>query len=174
MDNNISHLDSIKIVKRFYLIINQYLDKKMVNIDYRNKPFGNNSEIIISYEDFIKFYKNNNDDFHKFSFYKCDLITNILKYKKDFFYNKKKIISTFNNVNPVYLDKMIKVKTTSLDLKSVITIYDLLLIFDKINNSEKFNIINDLIFLKRSLNEEDLKNINTNIDLSFYIKKIKT
>ena len=174
MDNNISHLDSIKIVKRFYLIINQYLDKKMVNIDYRNKPFGNNSEIIISYEDFIKFYKNNNDDFNKFSFYKCDLITNILKYKKDFFYNKKKIISTFNNVNPVYLDKMIKVKTTSLDLKSVITIYDLLLIFDKINNSEKFNIINDLIFLKRSLNEEDLKNINTNIDLSFYIKKIKT
>ena len=95
MDSNINHMHAIKIIKRFYLIINQYLDKNVIDIDHRNKPFGNESDLIVNYKDFLNFYESNNDDFYKLSFLKCDIITNNITLKKNFKLAKLKITSSF-------------------------------------------------------------------------------
>ncbi|MGY9016611.1 MAG: hypothetical protein ACKVGX_00465 [Alphaproteobacteria bacterium] len=174
MDSNIDHMHSIKIIKRFYLIINQYLDKSVIDIDHRNKPFGNQSDLIINYNDFLNFYQSNEDDFYKLSFFKSDIITNNISFKRQFLNDKFKIISSFRKIDHAYLNKIIDIKLKTIDLKNIISIYDLLINFGKINNSEYLMYENDLGYLRKILNNQDLTGVKFKLDLNFYIDKIST
>ena len=174
MDSNIDHMHSIKIIKRFYLIINQYLDKSVIDIDHRNKPFGNQSDLIINYNDFLNFYQSNEDDFYKLSFFKCDIITNNISLKRQFLNDKFKIISSLKKIDHAYLNKIIDIKLKTIDLKNIISIYDLLINFGKINNSEYLMYENDLGYLRKILNNQDLTGVKFKLDLNFYIDKIST
>ena len=173
MDSNINHMHAIKIIKRFYLIINQYLDKNVIDIDHRNKPFGNESDLIINYNDFLNFYDSNNDDFYKLSFLKCDIITNNITLKKNFKLAKLKIISSFKKIDLNYLNKIINIKSKSIDLKGIISIYDLVITIGKINNSHHLDYESDLGYLKTVLNNQDLTGVKSEIDLNTYLNKIK-
>ncbi|MDB9825142.1 hypothetical protein OAC15_03440 [Alphaproteobacteria bacterium] len=173
MDSNINHMHAIKIIKRFYLIINQYLDKNVIDIDHRNKPFGNESDLIINYNDFLNFYESNNDDFYKLSFLKCDIITNNITFKKNFKLAKLKIISSFKKIDLNYLNKIINIKSKSIDLKGIISIYDLVITIGKINNSHHSDYESDLGYLKTVLNNQDLTGVKSEIDLNTYLNKIK-
>ncbi|MDC0861118.1 hypothetical protein OAQ08_00785 [Alphaproteobacteria bacterium] len=173
MDTNIDHMHSIKIIKRFYLVINQYLDKNIIDIDHRNKPFGNEADLIISYKDFLEFYQSNEDDFYKLSFFKCDIITNSIVFKRRFIFDKLKIISSFKKINQSYLNKVIDIKSKSIDLKNLISIYDLSINFAKANNSDYTIFEKDLGYLKKVLNNQDLIGIKSKLDLNFYLNKIK-
>ena len=172
MDSNLDHMDSIKIVKRFYSVINLYLDKSIIDIDNRNKPFGNDSDVIIPNDVFLDFYSSTNEDFYKLSFFKCDIITNNLSFKKIFKRNKINIISFYEKINKSYLAKIIDIKSKSLDLKNLITIYDLFVNFNKINNLEFSSYDVDLSYLKENLNNQDLTGNKSIIDLNFYFNKI--
>ncbi len=172
MDANIDHMHAIKIIKRFYLIINQYLDKNVIDVDHRNKPFGNQSDLIINYNDFLDFYKSNDDDFYKLSFFKCDIITNDIYLKRRFIKDKFNIINSFKIINPSYLHKIIDIKSKSIDLKGIISIYDLLSNFDKFNNIGFSVYENDLGYLKKVLNNQDLFGVKSELDLNSYINKI--
>ena len=172
MDANIDHMHAIKIIKRFYLIINQYLDKNVIDVDHRNKPFGNQSDLIINYNDFLDFYKSNDDDFYKLSFFKCDIITNDIYLKRRFIKDKFNIINSFKKINPSYLHKIIDIKSKSIDLKGIISIYDLLSNFDKFNNIGFSVYENDLGYLKKVLNNQDLFGVKSELDLNSYINKI--
>ena len=173
MDSNINHVHAIKIIKRFYLIINQYLDKNVIDIDHRNKPFGNESDVVINYNDFLNFYESNNDDFYKLSFLKCDIVTNKISLKKRFKSAKLKIISSFKKIDLNYLNKIISIKSKSIDLKGVISIYDLVINIGKINNYRYIDFESDLGYLKNVLNNQDLTGVKSEIDLNFYLNKIK-
>ena len=173
MDSNINHMDAIKIIKRFYLIINQYLDKKVIDIDHRNKPFGNEADLIIGYDDFLSFYNSNEDDFYKLSFLKCDIITNRISLKKRFKIDKLNITNSFKKIDLNYLYKIINIKSKSIDLKSLISIYDLFINIGKINNQRHLAIENYLGYLKDVLNNQDLVGVKSKIDLNFYLNKIK-
>ena len=173
MDFNINHMHAIKIIKRFYLIINQYLDKNIIDIDHRNKPFGNEADLIINYSDFLNFYKSNDDDFYKLSFFKCDIITNNILFKKKFKIDKIKIISSFKKIDNNYLNKMVNIKSKSIDLKSIISLYDLIINIGKVNNYRYLDFEDDLGYLKETLNNQDLTGVKSKIDLNFFLNKIK-
>ena len=173
MDSNINHMHAIKIIKRFYLIINQYLDKNVIDIDHRNKPFGNDADLIIGYGDFLSFFNSNDDDFYKLSFLKCDILSNHVSIKKRFKIDKLKISNSFKKIDSNYLNKIINIKSKSIDLKSVISFYDLFINIGKINSYRHLDFENDLGYLKETLNNQDLIGVKSKIDLNFYLNKIK-
>ena len=173
MDSNINHMHALKIIKRFYLIINQYLDKNVIDIDHRNKPFGNDADLIIGYDDFLSFFHSNDDDFYKLSFLKCDILSDHVSIKKRFKIDKLKISNSFKKIDSNYLNKIINIKSKSIDLKSVISFYDLFINIGKINSYRHLDFENDLGYLKKTLNNQDLIGVKSKIDLNFYLNKIK-
>ena len=77
--NKNNHIDNIKIVRRFYSIMKQYIDPNILIIDDRNKPFDRDSDQVINIENFFSFYSKTSEPFDKLSFMKVCLLTNNLK-----------------------------------------------------------------------------------------------
>ena len=104
--------------------------------------------------DFLSFFHSNDDDFYKLSFLKCDILSNHVSIKKRFKIDKLKISNSFKKIDSNYLNKIINIKSKSIDLKSVISIYDLFINIGKINSYrhldfEKISIKSNFIQCKK-------------------------
>ena len=108
--NKNNHIDNIKIVRRFYSIMKQYIDPNILIIDDRNKPFDRDSDQVINIENFFSFYSKTSEPFHKLSFMKVCLLTNNIKLVKYFTKMKNQIISNFSKIDNEYFLKIVDIK----------------------------------------------------------------
>ena len=166
-----NHIDNIKIVRRFYSIIKQYIDPNILVIDDRNKPFDRDSDQVINIDNFFSFYVNTNEPFHKLSFLKVYLLTDNLKLAKYFKKMKKHIISSFSKIDDDYLLKIIKAKKPLENIKDLFQIYK---IFADINhiNCKKINYFKEIDYLRNLLMNEELTGNPPKLDNKKYLDRL--
>ena len=168
-ENN--HIDNIKIVRRFYSIIKQYIDPNILIIDDRNKPFDRNSDQVINIDNFFSFYKTTREPFHKLSFIKIYPLTNRVALARYFYKMKKKIILEFSPVNNNYLLKIINIKNPIQNIKDLFQIYK---IFEDICylNRKQFLFKKDIDHLREILMKEELTGSSSNINNKKYLDEL--
>jgi len=168
-ENN--HIDNIKIVRRFYNIFNQYIDRNFISIDDRNKPFDKTSDQVISLKNFFNFYKNTNEIFHILSFQKIQILSPSLQLTKIFYKNKKTVVSQHIKPDIDYLKKMIVIKNPLEDIKDLFQIYKICFEINLINNRE-FKQQKRLEDIRESIISGDLTSSPSNINKKLYLDEL--
>ena len=170
-DTKNNHIDNIKIVRRFYNIFNQYIDRDFISVDDRNKPFDKTSDQVITLENFFNFYKNTDEIFHILSFQKIRILSSNLQLNKNFYINKKKIMSHFSKPKPEYLMKMIDIKKPSESIRDLFQIYKIFLEITLLNNKD-FKLMENLEYLRGSLVLEDLTSSPSKINKKLFLDEL--
>ena len=170
-DTKNNHIDNIKIVRRFYNIFNQYIDRDFISVDDRNKPFDKTSDQVITLENFLNFYKNTDEIFHILSFQKIRILSSNLQLNKNFYINKKKIMSHFSKPKPEYLMKMIDIKKPSESIRDLFQIYKIFLEITLLNNKD-FKLMENLEYLRGSLVLEDLTSSPSKINKKLFLDEL--
>ena len=166
-----NHIDNIKIVRRFYHIFNQYIDRDFISVDDRNKPFDKTSDQVITLENFFNFYKNTDEIFHILSFQKIRILSSNLQLNKNFYINKKKIMSHFSKPKPEYLMKMIDIKKPLESIRDLFQIYKIFLEITLLNNKD-FKLMENLEYLRGSLVLEDLTSSPSKINKKLFLDEL--
>ena len=170
-DSRNDHIHSIKIVRRFYSIFKQYIDKNFLYTDDRNKPFDKNSDQVININHFFDFYKNTQEIFHLLSFTKIKLISKNKIFLNKFYSYKKNIIRNFPKIDKEYIFKMIDIKKPCEDLKDLFQIYKISYEIFKFNG-EKFIYEKRIKDLRKEIIEEDIKSNSSNIVKKQYLDEL--
>ena len=165
------HIHNIKIVRRFYSIIKQYIDKDFLYIDDRNKPYDKNSDQVINIKSFFDFYKNTKEIFHLLSFNKIKIISKNKIFLKEFYNFKKNTLTNFSKINNNYIIKMINIKNPSKDIRELLQIYKISYEIFKFNN-ENFMYEKRIDELRDQIVIEDLKSNPSNIDKKQYLDEL--
>ena len=166
-----NHLDNIKIVRRFYSVIKQYIDSNILIIDDRNKPFDRDSDQVINIESFFSFYKSTTEPFHKLSFLKIYPLTNNLTLAKYFNKMKRKIITTFSPIDEDYLLKIVDIKSP---LQSTKDLYQIYKIFEDLCyvNKKNFLFVDKILKLRELLMNDELTGSSSNINNKQYLDEL--
>ena len=169
--NKNNHIDNIKIVRRFYSIMKQYIDPNILIIDDRNNPFDRDSDQVINIENFFLFYSKTSEPFHKLSFMKVCLLTNNLKLVKYFTKLKNQIISNFSKIDNEYFLKVVEIKNP---LKNNKDLFQLLKIKEDMNyiNNKEFSYVDDIDCLRELLMFEDLTGNPSKVDNKKYLDRL--
>ena len=165
------HIHNIKIVRRFYNIVNQYIDKNVLFIDDRNKPFDKSSDQVISIDQFFEFYGNTNDVFHQLSFIKIQILTTDKSLSRKFNLHKKNITSQFLKIDKSYIREMIKLKNPLEFLKDLFQIFKIVKDIYSINKIE-IELEEELKVIRDQLILNDLQNSPSNIDNKQYLDEL--
>ena len=165
------HIHNIKIVRRFYNIVNQYIDKNVVFIDDRNKPFDKSSDQVISIDQFFEFYRNTNEVFHQLSFIKIQILTTDKSLSRKFNLHKKNITSQFLKIDKSYIREMIKLKNPLGVLKDLFQIFKIVKDIYSINKIE-IELEEELKVIRDQLILNDLQNSPSNIDNKQYLDEL--
>ena len=169
--NKNNHIDNIKIVRRFYSIMKQYIDPNILIIDDRNKPFDRDSDQVINIENFFSFYSKTSEPFHKLSFIKICLLTNNLKLYKYFTKMKNQIISNFSKIDNDYFLKIVDIKNPLKNNKDLFQLYKIQEDISHINN-KKFSYGDDIDYLRELLMFEDLTGNPSKLDNKKYLDRL--
>ena len=163
--NENNHIDNIKIVRRFYNIINQYVDKDFLIIDDRNKPFDKSSDQVIQFDNFFDFYLKTDEIFHQLSFLKTKILSRSRNIARLFNLRKKEIISHYSSIDKNYIKKMVDLKNPNENFKDLVQLYK---ISDEIFsfNKEEFLLRGKFKIFNEELVRENLYNSSTKTDLS--------
>ena len=165
------HIHNIKIVRRFYNIVNQYIDKNVLFIDDRNKPFDKSSDQVISIDQFFEFYRNTNEVFHQLSFIKIQISTTDKSLLRKFNLHKKNITSQFLKIDKSYIREMIKLKNPLEFLKDLFQIFKIVKDIYSINKIE-IELEEELKVIRDQLILNDLQNSPSNIDNKQYLDEL--
>ena len=165
------HIHNIKIVRRFYNIVNQYIDKNVVFIDDRNKPFDKSSDQVISIDQFFEFYRNTNDVFHQLSFIKIQILTTDKSLSRKFNFHKKNITSQFLKIDKRYVKEMIELKNPLKSLKDLFQIFKIVKDIYSINKME-IELHEELKVIRDQMILNDLQNSPSNIDSKQYLDEL--
>ena len=168
-ENN--HLDNIKIVRRFYSIIKQYIDSNILIIDDRNKPFDRDSDQVTNIDSFFSFYESTTEPFHKLSFLKIYPLTNNLTLAKYFNKLKRKIIINFSKIDEDYLLKIVDIKNPLQSTKDLYQIYKILEDLCYINK-KKFLYFDKIMLLRELLMINELTGSPSNINNKQYLDEL--
>ena len=162
-ENN--HIDNIKIVRRFYNVINQYVDKDFLTIDDRNKPFDKSSDQVIQFNKFFDFYLKTDEIFHQLSFLKTKILSHSRNIARLFYLRKNEIISQYSSIDKNYIKKMLDLKNPKENFKDLVQLYK---ISDEIFtfNKEEFSLKGKFNIFNEELVRENLYNSSTKTDLS--------
>jgi len=162
-ENN--HIDNIKIVRRFYNVINQYIDKEFLIIDDRNKPFDKSSDQVIQFDNFFDFYLKTNEIFHQLSFLKIKILSRSRNIARIFNLRKNEIISQYSSIDKIYIKKMLDLKNPKVNFKDLVQIYK---ISDEIFsfNKEEFPLKGRFRTFNEELVRENLYGSSTKNDLN--------
>jgi glutamate-ammonia-ligase adenylyltransferase len=168
-ENN--HIDNIKIVRRFYNVINQYVDKEFLIIDDRNKPFDKSSDQVIQFDNFFDFYLKTDEIFHQLSFLKTKILSRSITITRLFNFRKNKIISKYSLIDKNYIKKMFDLKNPKVKFKDLVQLYK---ISDEIFsfNNEEFSLKGKFKIFNEELVRENLYNSSTKIDLSQSLEEL--
>ena len=169
--NKNNHIDNIKIVRRFYSIMKQYIDPNILIIDDRNKPFDRDSDQVINIENFFSFYSKTSEPFHKLSFIKISLLTNNIKLVKYFTKMKNQIISNFSKIDNDYFLKIVDIKNPLKSNKDLFQLYKIQEDISHINN-KKFSYGDDIDYLRELLMFEDLTGNPSKLDNKKYLDRL--
>jgi len=163
--NENNHIDNIKIVRRFYNVINQYIDKEFLIIDDRNKPFDKSSDQVIQFDNFFDFYLKTDEIFHQLSFLKTKILSRSRNITSLFNLRKKEIISHYSRIDKNYIKKMVSLKNPNENFKDLVQLYK---ISDEIFsfNKEEFPLKGKFKIFNEELVRENLYNSSTKTDLS--------
>ena len=163
--NENNHIDNIKIVRRFYNIINQYVDKDFLIIDDRNKPFDKSSDQVIQFDNFFDFYLKTDEIFHQLSFLKTKILSRSRNIARLFNLRKKEIISHYSSIDKNYIKKMVDLKNPNENFKDLVQLYK---ISDEIFsfNKEEFLLRGKFKIFNEELVRENLYNSSTKTDFS--------
>ena len=161
-ENN--HIDNIKIVRRFYNVINQYVDKDFLTIDDRNKPFDKSSDQVIQFNKFFDFYLKTDEIFHQLSFLKTKILSHSRNIARLFYLRKNEIISQYSSIDKNYIKKMLDLKNPKENFKDLVQLYK---ISDEIFtfNKEEFSLKGKFKIFNEELVRENLYNSSTKTDL---------
>jgi hypothetical protein len=170
-DTKNNHIDNIKIVRRFYNIFNQYIDRDFISVDDRNKPFDKTSEQVISLDNFFNFYKNTDEFFHILSFQKISILSTNLQLSKKFYKNKNIVISHFSKPDLEYVEKMIDIKKPLKSIKDLFQIYKIFMELTLLNN-QKFKLNKNFGYLREDLIFEDLTGSPSKVDKKLYLDEL--
>ncbi|MDB0031948.1 nucleotidyltransferase domain-containing protein [Alphaproteobacteria bacterium] len=168
-ENN--HIDNIKIVRRFYNVINQYVDKEFLIIDDRNKPFDKSSDQVIQFDNFFDFYLKTDEIFHQLSFLKTKILSRSITITRLFNFRKNKIISKYSLIDKNYIKTMFDLKNPKVNFKDLVQLYK---ISDEIFsfNNEEFSLKGKFKIFNEELVRENLYNSSTKIDLSQSLEEL--
>jgi hypothetical protein len=171
MSKENNHIDNIKIVRRFYNVINQYVDKEFLIIDDRNKPFDKSSDQVIQFENFFDFYLKTDEIFHQLSFLKTKILSRSITITRLFNFRKNKIISKYSLIDKNYIKKMFDFKNPKVKFKDLVQLYK---ISDEIFsfNNEEFSLKGKFKIFNEELVRENLYNSSTKIDLSQSLEEL--
>ncbi len=169
--NKNNHIDNIKIVRRFYSIMKQYIDPNILIIDDRNKPFDRDSDQVINIENFFSFYSKTSEPFHKLSFMKVCLLTNNLKLVKYFTKMKNQIISNFSKIDNEYFLKIVDIKNPLKNNKDLFQLFKIKEDINHINNKE-FSYRDDIDYLRELLMFENLTSNPSKVDNKKYLDRL--
>ena len=169
--NKNNHIDNIKIVRRFYSIMKQYIDPNILIIDDRNKPFDRDSDQVINIENFFSFYSKTSEPFHKLSFMKVCLLTNNLKLVKYFTKMKNQIISNFSKIDNEYFLKIVDIKNPLKNNKDLFQLFKIKEDINYINNKE-FSYRDDINYLRELLMFENLTSNPSKVDNKKYLDRL--
>ena len=169
--NKNNHIDNIKIVRRFYSIMKQYIDPNILIIDDRNKPFDRDSDQVINIENFFSFYSKTSEPFHKLSFMKVCLLTNNLKLVKYFTKMKNQIISNFSKIDNEYFLKIVDIKNPLKNNKDLFQLFKIKEDINHINNKE-FSYSDDIDYLRELLMFENLTSNPSKVDNKKYLDRL--
>jgi len=161
-ENN--HIENIKIVRRFYNVINQYIDKEFLIIDDRNKPFDKSSDQVIQFDNFFDFYLKTDEIFHQLSFLKTKILSRSRNIARLFNFKKNEIISKYSSIDKKYIKKMVDLKNPKENFKDLVQLYKVSEEIFRFNKEEfplkgKFKIFNEELVRK------SLYNSSTKTDL---------
>ena len=165
------HIHNIKIVRRFYNIVNQYIDKNVVFIDDRNKPFDKSSDQVINIDKLFAFYRNTNEVFHQLSFIKIHILTKDKSLLRKFNLHKKNITSQFLKIDKKYIRQMIELKSPLKILKDLFQIFKIANDIYLINNKE-LGVDEDLKKIRNQLILHDLESSPSKIDNKKYLDEL--
>jgi len=168
-----SHIDNIKIVRRFYNIVDQYIDKDFLNIDNRNKPFDKSSDQVINFTNFFEFYINTDEPFHKLSFLKTYLLTTQIRLHHLFQTKKNETINQFQLLDLEYVLKIYEIKKPDEILKDLFQLFEITRDIFKINK-QKFPYIQELKDLRFKMLSEDLGGSFSLVDQKSYLEKLRS
>ena len=162
-ENN--HIENIKIVRRFYNVVNQYIDKEFLVIDDRNKPFDKSSDQVIQFDNFFDFYLKTDEIFHQLSFLKTKILSCSRNITRLFNHRKNEIISQYSLIDKNYIQKMIDLKNPKENFKDLVQLYK---ISDEIYsfNKEEFPLKEKLKIFNEELLSESLYSSSTKTDLN--------
>ncbi len=169
--NKNNHIDNIKIVRRFYSIMKQYIDPNILIIDDRNKPFDRDSDQVINIENFFSFYSKTSEPFHKLSFMKVCLLTNNIKLVKYFTKMKNQIISNFSKIDNEYFLKIVDIKNPLKNNKDLFQLFKIKEDINYINNKE-FSYRDDINYLRELLMFENLTSNPSKVDNKKYLDRL--
>ena len=165
------HIHNIKIVRRFYNIVNQYIDKNVVFIDDRNKPFDKSSDQVINIDKLFEFYRNTNEVFHQLSFIKIQILTKDKSLLRKFNLHKKNITSQFLKIDKKYIRQMIELKSPLKILKDLFQIFKIANDIYLINNKE-LGVDEELKKIRNQLILHDLESSPSKIDNKKYLDEL--
>ena len=162
-ENN--HIENIKIVRRFYNVVNQYIDKEFLVIDDRNKPFDKSSDQVIQFDNFFDFYLKTDEIFHQLSFLKTKILSCSRNITRLFNHRKNEIISQYSLIDKNYIQKIIDLKNPKENFKDLVQLYK---ISDEIYsfNKEKFPLKEKIKIFNQELLRESLYSSSTKTDLN--------
>ena len=166
-----SHIDNIKIVRRFYNIVDQYIDKDFLHIDNRNKPFDKSSDQVINFNNFFAFYANTDEPFHKLSFLKTYLLTTKIRLHNLFQIKKLQTIDQFHFIDFDYVLKLLEFKKPSEILKDLFQLFEITKDIFRINK-KKFPYFKELKDLRYKMLNDDLGGSFSLIDQKPYLEKL--
>ena len=165
------HIHNIKIVRRFYNIVKQYIDKNILFIDDRNKPFDKSFDQVINIDSFFEFYKSTNDIFHQLSFRKIQILSMNKLLIRKFNLHKKNITSQFLKIDSSYIREMINLKNPLVSLKDLFQIFKIVKDIYLINNVE-IELQEQLKLIRDQLILNDLQSSPSNIDNKQYLDEL--
>ena len=165
------HIHNIKIVRRFYNIVSQYIDKNVVFIDDRNKPFDKSSDQVINIDKLFEFYRNTNEVFHQLSFIKIQILTKDKSLLRKFNLQKKNITSQFLKIDKNYIIQMIELKRPLKILKDLFQIFKIAKDIYLINNSE-LELDEELKKIRNQLILHDLESSPSKIDNKKFLDEL--
>ena len=165
------HIHNIKIVRRFYNIVSQYIDKNILFIDDRNKPFDKNSDQVINIDKLFDFYSKTSEIFHKLSFMKIKILTGNKKLLHSFNLQKKQIINQFIDIDLSYVKKIIDLKNPIQSLKDLFQVYKIADDIYKFKD-ENSKLDNHLKDIRDQLIITSLKDSPSNINNKKYLDEL--